>query len=377
MCGISKLNSLIKRAIEIHGDKYYYSLATFKDYKTRTTFICKIHGPFEQTWEKHIGRKRGCKKCGYIKTGMLLTKNKNDLISDIRKVHGDKFPLDDIDYVKSSVKITLTCKIHDEFSITPNALLKGHGCPKCGIEKRSSATRHAKSFFIKRATKKHKGFYIYDLVDYINSNTKVKIICPLHGVFEQAPSNHVAGQCCPICATKRVGVEQRQTKEEFVEKSIKVHGYRNDYSLVDYQGNKIHVDIRCIKHNYIYKCRPDNHLKGSGCPLCNESKGENKVAEILDKYNLKHIREYVITGRYRYDFYLPDHNLLIEYDGQLHFIAVDFFGGQETLIKTKFRDKEKDELARKNKIKLLRIGYFNFHNIETIITKTLKLKRIE
>ena len=374
MCKISKLNSLIKRAIEIHGDKYDYSLATFKDYKTKTTFICKIHGPFEQTWGKHIYRKQGCRKCGYEKVLIKLTKTNEQFIIDIKKLYGDTYILDEVTYTKSNVKVTPICKIHGKFSVLANSFLMGHGCPKCGIEKRASTTRHVKSFFIKRATKKHNGFYIYDLVDYINSSTKVKIICPLHGIFEQAPSNHVAGQCCPICATKRVGTEQRQTKEEFVEKSIKVHGYRNDYSLVDYQGNKVPVDIRCIEHDFVFKCRPDNHLAGSGCPICNSSRGENKITSILNKYDIKFIKEYKIDGhKYRYDFYLPDLNLLIEYDGPQHFRPVEAFGGEIGFEKTLHRDHMKNKLAKENKIKLLRIIYLDFKKIESTLIKKLKL----
>lgn len=377
MCIISKINNLIERSNIIHNYTYDYSLAKFTDFKSKNEFICKEHGIFKQSWGKHIYRKQGCRKCGYEKNSIKRAKTNEQFIIDIKKLYGDTYILDKIIYTKSNIKITPICKIHGEFSVLANSFLMGHACPKCGIERRASVSRHAQSFFIKRAIKKHNGFYLYDLVDYVNANTKVKIRCPLHGIFEQAPTNHTAGQCCPVCATKRVGVEQRQTKEEFIVKAIKVHGDRNDYSLVDYQGNKTPVDIKCILHNAIYTCRPDNHLAGSGCPICNSSRGENKIASILNEFEINFIREYKIEGhRYRYDFYIKDHNLLIEYDGPQHFRPVECFGGEQGFIKTLHRDKEKNELAKKNKIKLLRINYINFTKIKSILLKYLKLKHI-
>lgn len=374
MCTISKLDKLIERSNIIHNYTYDYNLAKFTDFKSKNEFICKEHGIFKQSWEKHIYRKQGCRKCGLIKQAIRQTKDKDQFILDAIKTHGDTYILDEINYIKSNLNITPICKIHGIFNITANSFLMGHGCNKCGIEKRASVSRHVQSFFIKRAIKKHKGFYLYDLVEYVNSNTKVKIRCPLHGIFEQAPSNHVAGQSCPICATKRVGIEQRQTKNEFIIKAIKKHGDINDYDLVDYQGNKIPVNIKCKKHDFIYKARPDNHLAGTGCPICKQSKGEKEIYDFLISNKIDFIKEYRIENSpYRYDFYLPTFNLLIEYDGSQHFRMSDHFGGEVGFIETLKRDKEKNELAKNKKINLLRIAYFNIKNIGSIISKKLKL----
>ncbi|MCQ2608884.1 MAG: hypothetical protein MJ197_09390, partial [Bacteroidales bacterium] len=83
--------------------------------------------------------------------------------------------------------------------------------------------------FIKRSQAKHGDRYDYSLVDYVNSKSKVKIVCPDHGLFEQVPSSHLQGVGCPTCA----GVV-KLTTEEFIEKARRKHGDRYDYSLVKY-----------------------------------------------------------------------------------------------------------------------------------------------
>ena len=130
-----------------------------------------------------------------------------------------------------------------------------------------------------KAVKVHKGYYLYDKVDYINSETKVCIVCPLHGEFWQTPASHVRGECCPKCANKRRGDALRGSKEKFIEDARKTHGDRYDYSKVEYETMMKPVEIICKKHGSFFQI-PALHVKGQGCPKCaGRSLSQDEVIE--------------------------------------------------------------------------------------------------
>ena len=108
----------------------------------------------------------------------------------------------------------------------------------------------------------------------------------------------------------------------------------------------------------------------------NASKGERKISEILDRMNIFYIPQHRFNEcRYKnplpFDFYLPQHNICIEYDGALHYESITHFGGDENLEYTQKRDKIKSEYCEKHKIKLIRIPYWEFDNIEYILKKKI------
>ena len=114
------------------------------------------------------------------------------------------------------------------------------------------------------------------------------------------------------------------------------------------------------------------HLKGHGCPKCNRSKGELKISKLLDKLKINYIEQYSFNNckniyKLKFDFYLPNKNTCIEYDGIQHFKPIEIFGGEKKFCNTKKRDKIKTEYCKSNKIKLLRITVFNLNNIEAFL----------
>lgn len=159
---------------------------------------------------------------------------------------------------------------------------------------------------------------------------------------------------------------------EFIIKANLKHNNQYDYSLVNYIDVKSLVVIICPSHG-IFEQKPDNHLSGNGCPFCNESKGEIKISRILDKLNINYIRQKTFEGcigkkrKLPFDFYLPEKNLIIEYDGKQHFEIIEVFGGNNAFNETQLNDKIKNNYLLKNGIKLLRISYKNFNDIENIV----------
>ena len=122
--------------------------------------------------------------------------------------------------------------------------------------------------FKEKAKKVHGNKYDYSKVEYVNSQTKVCIICPEHGEFWQTPANHLNGQRCPKCSIKKVHEKQKFNTEKFIEQAKKVHGNKYDYSKVEYINNKTKVCIICPEHGEFWQ-RPDKHIHCSrGCPKC-------------------------------------------------------------------------------------------------------------
>lgn len=151
--------------------------------------------------------------------------------------------------------------------------------------------------FLERARKAHGDKYDYSKAEYVNSDKKVCIICPKHGEFWQRPADHIRGIGCRFCYGN-----EKNTKEQFVEKAKKLYGDKYDYSKVEYNGNKVKVCIICHEkdefgreHGEFWQ-RPNDHLSGYACPRCGNNYKKSTEEFILqakkvhgDKYNYSNV----------------------------------------------------------------------------------------
>ena len=333
----------IERSKKIHFNKYDYSLVKYTKSKIKVKIICPIHGIFEQTPTKHlIGC--GCKFCsGKIKftTDIFIKKSK--------KIHKNKYNYSLVNYINISKKVKIICSKHGVFEQSPYSHLQSCGCIKCAGTQKSNTI-----IFTLKSKKIHKNKYDYSLVNYKNNYTKVKIICPKHGIFEQAPNNHLIGHGCHEC-----GNSKKLTTKKFIEKAKKIHFNKYDYSLVKYKNYKTKIKIVCSKHG-IFEQTPDNHIsKNQNCPKCNiSSKGEYTISKLLENNNIifetqKTFDDCKNINKLPFDFYLPDHNLCIEYDGRQHFNINTIYYTENI----KINDNIKTEYCSNNNINLLRIPY--------------------
>jgi very-short-patch-repair endonuclease len=341
----SKNELFVDNAIKIHGDKYDYSLVDYKNTKTKVKIICPEHGIFE-VYPTHHLKGGGCKKCYNER------RTKDDVfISRAMRIHNKKYDYSLVDYIRNDVKVKIICPEHGMFEQKPSKHLSGQGCPKCANKNITNQE------FIEKCNKIHNGKYDYSLVDYKNNQSKIKIICPEHGVFDQIPNNHLSkGFGCPSCSGNKP-----LSLEDFIKRSNKIHNGKYDYSLVEYDNVDSKVKIICPEHG-IFKQSPYTHMKGVGCPICNSSKGEIKIKKWLDDNNIKYIQQYRFNDcrnilPLSFDFYLPDYNICIEYDGIQHFKPISIFGGDDSLIKTSIRDEVKNIYCGNNNIRLYRIKY--------------------
>jgi len=357
-----KLNKeeFIEKSIKIHGDKYDYSIVDYKNTKTKIKIICKIHGMFEQSPNGHLSG-RGCELCGIISKKMTFQKFFEKSIEK----HNNVYDYSEAKIKDSKTKIKIICKVHGIFYQRPTNHYK-QGCPKCA---KYSNTEN----FIKKAKIFHGDKYDYSMVDYKDSKTPVIIICKVHGEFYQKPGIHL-NCCCPSCSIDK----SRLKKMDFITKSIQKHGEIYDYSKVEIDGGK-KVEIVCKKHGSFLQT-PDNHQRGKGCPICNESYGERNIRNFLKQNNIEYIRQKTFDDckyikKLSFDFYLSKYNVCIEFDGQQHFCIIKHFGGEKALMENKIRDNIKNEYCKNNEIKLIRVKYNEnieeklseiFHSIDKI-----------
>lgn len=164
-------------------------------------------------------------------------------------------------------KVTIICKKHGDFEKKLGLHIKSKkGCPKCVI--RSQCLPHCIKKFKEEAGIKHNNIYDYSKVIYINSATKVEIICNIHGSFWQIPNHHkTRGHGCPKCKGIKNGLRCVKTLENFNKESIIKHNGFYDYSKVLYVNSVSKIIITCPNHGD-FKQTPASHLAGNGCKFC-------------------------------------------------------------------------------------------------------------
>lgn len=136
--------------------------------------------------------------------------------------------------------------------------------------------------FIKRSIEKHNNKYSYEFAIYINSKTKIKILCKEHGLFEQLPTNHLSGSGCPDCSGNK-----KLTLNSFIQRADILHNNKYNYILVKFDNNDSKIDIICPKHGQFTQVL-ENHLRGHGCGKCNYDNRRTGLDEFIIKSNLKH-----------------------------------------------------------------------------------------
>jgi hypothetical protein len=202
-----KTKVFIRKALRVHGDKFDYYNAKYTNAKTKIIITCRIHGDFEQNSSSHLCGS-GCSKCAREKASENYRYKKEDFLKLAIELYGDKYNYDKVDYVDYYTPIIITCPVHGDILISPhNHISCSCGCPKCGVKTRTQCTPKTTEQFIEDARKVHSDKYDYSKVNYINSKSKVTIICPKHGVFEQSAGDHLSGKGCSLCGNTSIGEE--------------------------------------------------------------------------------------------------------------------------------------------------------------------------
>jgi len=181
-----------------------------------------------------------------------------------------------------------------------------------GCQKCLTKIRIGLSEFIDQANIVHCYKYSYLNSIFVNKKSKIIITCYLHGDFKQSPEHHLDGSGCPECCGNK-----NSNTEAFIEKANQVHNFKFDYSKVDYINNKTKVIIRCYLHGEFEQI-PTNHLRNIGCPKCSicVSKKEQKWIDSLKIVNLETQKIILIKSRlFKFDGFDPATNIIYEFYG--------------------------------------------------------------
>ena len=210
----------------------------------------------------------------------------------------------------------------------------------------------------------------YVLLDekYERNNIRLKMICDKGHDCEISYSNFQQGRRCKHCKNENNGDRKRHSYH-FIQECFSSFGYK--LLSKEYTSNKEKLKIQC-PNNHIFEMSFDSFKRGQRCPYCKISKGEKKIMDYLDNNGMEYVydKPYFedllspIGNLLRPDFILPNHKIWIEYDGEFHYRKTYADDGFE---KFQIYDKIKDEYAKRNNWRLIRIPYWEFENIEKIL----------
>jgi predicted nucleic acid-binding Zn-ribbon protein len=354
---IAAEQKFIKRISTLNPNVEYIS--DFQLGAKKAKFKCKTCGYIWCALKGNILKGSGCPKCKKrykLTTEEYAEKIKNSNITPIE------------DFIGRHTKIKHRCGVCGyEWSAYPGNILKGSCCPVCrkANAKNSKLKSHEK--YVQDASQKNSTVDV--IGTYVNTKTKILHRCKICGKeFYIAPSSVLRGCGCKECGYKRV-IQKKidlnlpgcpKPKEKYIEQlaiknpSVKLVG--------DYTKQSAYATFRCIKCGHIWSALAGNVLGGCGCPKCNVSKGEEKIKTYLSLKNISFEVQKTFGGckkkrLMKFDFYLPDYNLCIEYDGEQHFKPLKHFGGEKDLTERQENDKIKTNYCLENRISLLRIRY--------------------
>ena len=368
-----KTKEFIRKGLRKFGDRFDYSETEYKDRRTKVIIICRKHNTtLEQLAAAHIAKSHENNPCLMCKSERYSL-SLQEFIEKARKVHGDKYDYSSVEYKNSGTKVKIFCiKCSKYFYQTPGSHLNGRGCPLCGKEKSSKATRTIFSDFVEKARRVHGDRYDYSKSeqDYKNNKSKITITCRLHGDFIQKVNTHLNGHGCPMCGYDSVSEKLRIDIPEFVRRANEIHGVgKYDYSkITDLKGGTTdRVIIHCNTCGNDFEQVAINHLLGCGCTNCKSSAGERLVLEYLINngiqpkryvrlFGVSTVRSYVVPD---FLFSIDSNQFWIEYQGEQHYKFIPWIHNNDiSEFKTQLtRDFDVREYCKVNNIILIEIPF--------------------
>lgn len=208
-------------------------------------------------------------------------------------------------------KVEIICPKHGPFQQRmAHHIHRRHGCMKCAKEKMSEYYMHSTKMFIEKSILVHGQKYNYSISNYNGVFKNLSIICPVHGIFEQTPTGHLAGKGCWQC-----GGSFPLTNEEFIIKAKEKHQNFYDYLKTDYINAKTKITITCPDHGD-FQQTPNSHLDGSKCRKCNANISKGEI-EWLNSLGIPERQMCIKVGNRTYKADGFDHhtNSVYEYHG--------------------------------------------------------------
>ena len=277
---LEKENPTIELLSEYNGNKNYI------------TVRCKTDGNVWETKPNWLHAGHGCIKCYTKRSAEVRSLGKEEFIRRAIESHGDRYDYSKVEYKNEHTKVCIICPKHGEFWVKPHKHILGkQGCPKC-------ANKHVTTVeFIEKARKVHGDKYDYSKVTYINNRTKIIIICPEHGEFEQTPDKHLQGRGCSKCKFSNI---EREVEILLHKNNI---NYEYEKKFPEWLG-KQSLDFYLPDYNVAIECQGEQHFSGW-------KRDENSFLEIYKRDNEKFNKcvEHNIDILYYYSKRFENNNL--------------------------------------------------------------------
>lgn len=265
------------KAEEVHGLTYDYANIDYKKSYLKVIIKCSKHGEFQQLPNDHLNKGYGCKKCS---TEYIAENNKfstQHFISTANEIHHCFYDYSKVVYEGIENPVIIGCPKHGYFLQKPNYHLNNKsGCKSCAYENNGSKKRLKEKDFINKSKEKYPGECDYSKVKLVDKKTKIEIICNKHGSYFQTPAAHYQSKGCPKCKSVELSKSKFFSLEKFIALSSSIHNGKYEYDEVKYNGTRKKVKIKCPIHGY-FNQEAGSHLRGVGCPKCNDSGGFTKT----------------------------------------------------------------------------------------------------
>lgn len=278
------------------------------------------------------------------------------------------------DYIDANTKTKFRCKIHNEiWESTPSRVLYGHGCSKCHSERISKNKTFTNEDYLELLASCN--LDIIPLEPYVTMKTPILHQCLKHNIiWSVSPDSILHGHGCKQCGNEIIALKNSRTHDEYI---AELNNVNEDIVCISHYKDALTPILhKCKKCGYEWETTPARLLFGGGCPICKASHGERAIKKWLESNNI----EYEAQKKFDeckdkkclpFDFYLPQHRIAIEFDGEQHYRSVDFFGGEKSYQKRIYHDKIKDSFCELNNINLIRIPYNA--DVQYILAKSIYL----
>lgn len=232
-----------------------------------------------------------------------------EFIERARAVHGDKYDYSKVNYINNKTEVTIICPIHGEFSQRPDSHLQGKGCKYCS----NPSYKYTTEEFIKISKTIHGNKYDYSKTNYIDSNTKVIITCPIHGDFKQKPHEHLRSCGCQKCNQSHL--------EKDIEKLLQNNNIEYEYNKYYKELDNLQLDFYIPSLKIGIECQGKQHFNAKYGWSSNQEKNEKQFQllqqrdalkrELCEKNGIKLLYYSDLGIDYPYEV-IEDKNLILE-----------------------------------------------------------------
>lgn len=343
------MKKLSYQEVKKYIEENEYSLLSdeYKNNKTKLKMMC----PNGHTFEMKFNSYKSGSRCPMCHGNIKLT---YDYVKEY--INNEGYELLSKTYINNHTKLKVKCPKGHIFEVKFNHFKNGSRCPECCGNRKYTHSEVNNIF-------KNEGYTLLSET-YINKDSKLKVKCPKGHIYYTNLNVFKRGFRCPHCSGKA------KHTIDFIQEYL----YKEGYKLLSFNYTNANkpIKIECPNGHIFKMSFGDFKNNNRRCPICSASKGERKIIDILNKLNVQYIPQHKFDNckfkkSLMFDFYLPNYNCCIEFDGEQHYEIIDVFGGFDGFVDTKIRDTVKNVYCDNNNISLIRIPYWEFDNIEEII----------